>query len=266
MNVLLLIAFLLTKIFITPVNSQTFDFNKAYQDYLYSYDIYQKAHSDYDIARSQYLASQTISAQTKAQDATATMLEDRDQVTMTYLTALRMRLKEVPGVDDATKNGLFSLIDTEIAWYNDHKSKLGSAGSLDDLVKDSNDAMTEFSQTQLVIYKVLTTISIGITTDYRSRETAIIDSLRTKIAEIKVNGDKNVDSVERALTDAEDRLSRSVGKEQDANTLLNKMRSQDKDKLSEYNNIELSVGESLSYIKEANSIVKDSIRQIKTAD
>ena len=265
MNILLIITFLFN-LFVTPVFSQAFDFNKAYQDYLYNYNIYQKAHSDYDIARGQYMASQNISSQTKAQEATATMLIDRDQATNTYLTALRMKLSDAPGVDNATKDGLFSLIDTEIAWYNDHKSKISSAGSLDDLTADSNTAANEFKITEVLIYKVLVTISIGNTTDYRNRERAIIDSLRTKIGEIKVSGDKNVDSVERALTDAEDRLSRGAAKEQDAMTLLAKMKPADKDKLSEFNNIELSVGQSLSYVKEANSIVKDSIRQIKTAD
>lgn len=266
MNLILLFVTLIQLIFPSVIKSQDFDFNKAYQDYLYNYDIYQKAHSDYDIARSQYLASQTISAQTKAQEATAAMLVDRDQALNTYLSALRQKLKESAGIDNSTKDGIYSQIDTEIAWYSDHKSKISSAGSLDDLVADSNDASNQFKQTELLIYKVLVTISIGTTTDYRDRVRSEIDALRTKISEIKVNGDKNVDPVERALTDAEDRLSRSTEKEAEAQTLLLKMKPSDKDKLSSYNSVELSVGESLSYIKEANSIIKDSIRQIKTAD
>lgn len=265
MNLLFIISLLLNLLG-NPISAQAFDFNKAYQDYLYNYDIYQKSHSDYDIARGQYMSSQNISSETKAQEATAKMLIDRDQATNTYLTALRMKLKDTPGIDNATKDGLFSLIDTEIAWYNDHKSRISSAGSLDDLTEDSNEAANEFKITELLIYKVLVTISIGNTTDYRNRERAIIDSLRVKMGEIKVNGDKNLDSIERALTDAEDRLSRSSAKEQDALTLLGKMKAQDKDKLSAFNNIELLVAQSLSYIKEANGIVKDSIRQIKTAD
>lgn len=266
MNLILLLSIILQLVFAHPVLSQEFDFNKAYQDYLYNLDIYQKAHANYDIARSQYLASSTISSQTKAQEMTATMLKDRDKAVTTYLTALRMKLRETSGIDDATKNGLFGLIDSEISWYDDHSSKISSAGSLDDLTADSTQASDQFKQTEIVIYKVLVAISIGNTTDYRNRETKIIDDLRNKTSEIKVNGDKNVDSVERALADAEDKLSRSTEKEQEANTLLAKMKASDRDKLSAFNNIELSVGESLSYIKEANTILKDSIRQIKTAD
>lgn len=266
MNFILLVVSLLTFAFPGVLHSQEFDFNKAYQDYLYNSDIYQKAHADYDIARSQYLSSQTISSQTKAQEATAAMLTDRDQVLSTYLTALRMALKDAPGVDNGTKESLFSLIDAEISWYGDHKTKISSAGSLDDLVADSNEAAEQFKQTELMIYQVLVTISIGNTTDYRERARTEINDLRTKLSEIKVNGDKNVDSIDRALTDAEDRLSRSIEKETDAQTRLSKMKSSDKNKLVSFNSIELSVGESLSYIKEANSIVKDSIRQIKTAD
>lgn len=266
MNLILLLVTLLHFVFPSIVHSQALDFNKAYQDYLYNYDIYQKAHSDYDIARSQYLASNTISSQTKAQEATSVMLVDRDQALNTYLTALRSKLNDAPGIDNGTKSGLSSQIDSEITWYGDHKAKISSAGSLNDLVSDSNDAANQFYQTELLIYKVLVAISIGNTSDYRDSVRSEIDSLRTKIAEIKVDGDKKVDPVERALTDAEDKLSRSQEKEQEAQTLFTKMKPTDKDKLSEFNNIELSVGESLSYIKEANTVVKDSIRQIKTAD
>ena len=265
MNLLLIIALFL-KLIVSPAHSQEFDFNKAYQDYLYNYDIYQKTHSDYDIARSQYMSSQTISAQTRAQETTAAMLVARDQALITYLTALRMKLKDTPGIGDAAKDGLFAPIDTEIAWHTDHKSRISSAGSLEDLTEDSTEAAVQFRQTELLIYKVLITVSIGNTTDYRDREREIINSLRTKISEIKAAGGKDVTSVERALTDADDRLSRSVEKEQEALNLFLKVKAQDKDKLSKFNSIELSVGEALAYIKEANSIVKDSIRQIKTAD
>ncbi len=265
MNLILIIS-LIFNLIAAPVHSQEFDFNKAYQDYLYNYEIYQKAHSDYDLARGQYMSSQTISSETKAQEATALMLKARDTATTTYLTALRMKLKDTAGIDNGTKDGLFSAIDTEIAWYNDHKSRVSSAGSLDDLTEDSNEAANQFKLTELLIYKVLVTISIGNTTDYRTRQRSIIDALRTRISEIKINGDKNFDSVERALTDAEDRLSRSSEKEVEAQTVLAKMKANDKDKLSKYNNIELTVGQALSYIKEANTITKDSISQIKTAD
>lgn len=266
MNFILLLVSLIGFIFPSTLYSQTLDFNKAYQDYLYNYEIYQKAHADYDIAKSQYLSSQTISSQTKAQEATAKMLVDRDQAVITYLTALKLKLSDTSGADNGTKGAFYSLIDADVAWYNDHKSRINSAGSLDDLVDDSNEAASQFKETESMIYRVLVTISIGNTTDYRQRVTAEIDALRTKISEIRVNGDKNVDPIERALTDAEDRLSRSVEKEEEAKTQLGKMKPSDRDKLSAFNQIEGSVGESLSYIKEANSIVKDSIRQIKTAD
>lgn len=246
--------------------AQAFDYAKAYQDYLYNYNIYVGAHSAYDLARSQYMASGTIASKQKAQDATSAMLMDRDQALITYLTALRMKLKETPGVVDSNRESLFSLIDNEISIYNTHKTKISSAGSLDDLVADSTEAATQFGQTELLSYQVLLSISIGETTEFRTREKDIISALRTKIAEIKVNGDKKVDSVDRALTDAEDKLSRSQEKEQEAQTTLSKLKVTNKDKLSTFNNAETSMGEALSYIKEANTIVKDSIMQIKTAD
>lgn len=248
------------------VSAQAFDYNKAYQDYLYNYNIYQQAHSDYDLARSAYLSSGTIASQQKAEEATVAMLVDRDQVLITYLTALRMKLRETSGVSTATQNGLFSLIDNEISIYNTHKAKVTSAGSLDDLVADSSEAASQFQYTQLLTYQILVAISVGETSAFRTREKDVISALRTKIAEIKTAGDKKVDSVDRALTDADAKLSRSVEKEQEALGIIAKVKLTNKDKLSAFNDAQASIGEALSYIKEANSTVKDAIRQIKTAD
>lgn len=248
------------------VSAQVFDYNKAYQDYLFSYSIYQQAHSEYDLARSQYLASGTIASEQKAQGATAKMLIERDSATIAYLTALRMKLRENPGVVNTTRENLFSLIDNEISLYNLHKAKVASAGSLEDLVEDSAEAAAQFQQTELLIYQVLTNISVGHTSSFRVREKDIITTLRTKITEIKTAGDKKVDSVERALTEADDKLSRSVEKEQEALALIAKLKTNNKDKLGVFNDTQRSMSESLSYIKEANSIVKDALRQIKTND
>lgn len=260
--VLLLVGFII----VTPALAQELSYDKAYADYIYNVDLYEKAHSDYEIAKAQYESSKTISSETKARQSTAAMLIARDEVVITYLAAIRAKLKGQVGVSESDKTTLYTLIDTENAWYQNHKKGINSAGTLNDLVSDSNEAATRFMSTELIAYDTLLTVSIGKTADFRTREQKIIADLKQKVSEIKVAGDKNVDPVERALTEAEEKLARSVEKEQAANALMAKVKTTEKDKLKFSNSAELLVGESLSYIKEANSIVKDAIRQIKTAD
>lgn len=125
-------------------SQEDFDYQKAYKDYVYTFELYKKAHSDYLLAKTQYNQAKTLASQTKARDATAIMLEKRDDVVITYLTTLRMLLSESDGITDAEKQGLFTRIDSEVAWFKNHKSQIPSAGTLTDLSEDSLEAAEHF--------------------------------------------------------------------------------------------------------------------------
>src|SRR6185436_20397223 len=101
-KVILLISFLALVLISSKVTfAQTFDYNRAYSDYIYNMQLYQNVHSDYDLAKSQYTASGTLEAKEKARVATYKMLTQRDEVVKTYLTAIRMKIKETQGITGA---------------------------------------------------------------------------------------------------------------------------------------------------------------------
>jgi len=48
-------------------SAQEFTFEKAYQDYVYMTDLYEKAHAEYLLAKAQYAQAQTLTSQSKVQ-------------------------------------------------------------------------------------------------------------------------------------------------------------------------------------------------------
>src|SRR4030042_3151799 len=69
------------------------EYATAYQDYLNKGGEYQAAHNDYQIARSTYLASQSLDSKEKARLATLKMLQARDTLVSAYLNAIKVKIK-----------------------------------------------------------------------------------------------------------------------------------------------------------------------------
>lgn len=249
-----------------------FDYQKAYEDYNHAKIVYDKAHSDYKLSRSQYMQAQTLAAQTKARDATVAMLQARDDVMTTYLTALRMRLKETEGITEVEKEGLYSRIDSEIFWYANHKATIPSAGTLSDLVKDSNEAKTHYELTDPLIYEVLSTIPGGRVEVQYDLASEILNSLKSKVSEIRAEREKDTSNIERGLIDTEQKLTRSLDKQVDAQRQIAEIintksyGSRRSDYKGLYSNIVDTFRESHQFIRDASKFMMEIVRQIKIAD
>lgn len=250
----------------SSVLAQDLTFNRAYTDYIYQMDLYNKAHSDYEVARANYLQLGTLASKDKAQGATYKMLSARDDAVKTYLTALRMRLAVADGMSSTTKNELFALLDTDVSWFMNHKENLSSAGSLDDLVTDSDKVKEHYLLTENLVYRVLTTISVGKAQALQVREGNTLRELENKIAEIKANGDKDTTNAERGALEVENKLARSQTKQDDAVDLMDKMKTVDTNKSGVYDNILNNTGQALQYLKEGGSFLAQIITNIKTQD
>ncbi|MGD0523137.1 MAG: hypothetical protein ABSA43_01095 [Candidatus Microgenomates bacterium] len=252
----LLIAFLLSFLTASTVHAQAvFDYAKAYQDYEYNLSAYNTAYDDYKLAREQYLQFNTITAKDEAKAKTLVMLQTRDETVSTYLTALRMKIKETDGITDAERESLYNRIDPEVKWYTDHKAKLDSAGTLEDLVSDSNEAKDHYNFTSLLIYDCLIQIISGKTANLRSMITANETDLKLIINVIRQNQDKDTSLMERALPDIEDKLARSADKDTQAiNT----------NSPTTFTQSQSLIEDSYLYLKEANANLSEIVRQIES--
>ncbi len=271
------LVFMSLAVFVAPVYSQeeatssdeVFDFQKAYKDYVFMYDLYKKSHSDYLLARSQYQEAKTLAAQTKARDAAVAMLQARDDVVITYLTALRMRLSESEGIADPDREGLYNRLDGQIAWYKDHKDSIPSAGTLDDLVKDSDEAKDHFSTTEPLSYEVLATVPVGKVEVLREKLNNILVEIKIKVEEIRSKGDHDTSITERWILETENKITRSLDKEIEAQKLIvelqtpsDKYKTQSREKT--YNNVIALLQESNQFLREASSYMREIVKSIKT--
>lgn len=251
----------------TATPEGVFDFAKAYKDYVFMTDQYNKAHSEYLLARAQYFQAQTLASKTKARDATALMLKSRDNVVATYLTALRLRLSEGEGVDDTAKNGLFTRLDADIAWWRNHHDRINSAGSLEDLVVDSDAALKHFPISEALAYEVLATIPGGKEFVLRNTLNELLSRTKTKLSQIRANGDLNTTNAERWVIETEQKLTRSLDKEIAVQKLIVSLATAENkpgtNKSVVYNQAVLGLDESLQFLKEASGYLKEVIKQIK---
>lgn len=241
------------------------DYATDYQNYINQMGNYQTSYNSYLTARANYLASGSLDSQDKAQIATAQMLKDRDLVVVDYLTAMSTKIKESQGISPADKITYQNLLTTEINWYNAHAAKISSAGSLSDLVNDSDEAKQEFSGlTTYAVYVSLINLGAGLNNYIRGEINGEITSLNAKIAEIKANQDKDVSSIERLMIDIQNKVSRSQDKDNAAKDLINSIKPTDTRFGSTFDDAQMDLTDSNSYLKEANQGLLQIITQIKT--
>lgn len=257
----------------SPAPSATeepFTFSRAYKDYVFTYDVYKKSHSDYLLAKAQYEAAKTLASQTKVRDATVVLLQSRDDVVVTYLTALRLKLAESEGISETDRDGLYTRLDSEVAWFQNHKASIPSAGTLADLTTDSKEASDHFVTTTPLIYELLATIPFGKVDTIRMSATQVLSQTKTKVSEIRANGDHDTTVTERWILETENKLTRSLDKEIEAQTMIASLpikskTGQKENKEQSYNEVIAKLTESLQFLKEASNFMREILKQIKTA-
>ncbi|MCH7641030.1 hypothetical protein IID22_02450 [Patescibacteria group bacterium] len=256
--------------FSQPASASSFD--QAYKDYTLTVEKYRRTHDEYILTRSQYIKFQSLTSQNNAKQATINMLEARDDVVIRYLGSLKARIEEISGIQDATKEGLFFRLDEEINWFTDHRNKLGSAGSLEDLVADSNQARERFEEDDPLIYESLSNISAGKVNKFRNRLNDIFSRIRDKVNTIKEEdrseyqfSTRKIEIIDRWVFEIESRITRSEEKQQEADELISELGS-GKGGSTRYNKILERLGESQQFLKEASLFIREIVREIKTAE
>jgi hypothetical protein len=256
----------------TPTPEQA-SFEKAYNDYQTQISEYNNAHSEYVLRRSQYLRFRSLQSQQEAFDATSKMLQERDDVNISYLEVLKERLNEAVGVSEQTKNDLNVRLNDEIGWFTDHKSRIHTAGTLEDLIGDSDLSKNRYSFEVPLFYEVLSTIPDGKITDFDERLKDNFVSLKRKIDEIKAEGrddykfsDSKLQQLDRWVFEADNRIQRAEQKQVDAQNESSKYKTQANRAAYVYDTVTLRLGEAQQFLKESGSYITEIIRSIKTQE
>ena len=253
------------------------EYRKAFANYSLTFEQYKSAHSEYVLARAQYLRFNTLQSKTNAREATQAMLEARDEVIIIYFTALRKKLEETPGIDDDRLNALYFRIDEEQAWFSEHKERLSTAGTPEDLVEDSKEARGRFDSIEPLFYEILSTIASGKVKSFRERLVDIFTVITAKVNEIKSEEREEYSfsaekfrTIDRWNFETENRVSRSEEKQIEASDLISQFREKRRGRRrvdrGQYNSVLLKLGESRQYLKEASSFLIEIVREIKTGE
>lgn len=252
-------------IFISPAHSQEFDFNQAFQDYLYTFSRYHTSHTEYVAARNAYQTYKTLTSKSEFLDKTIKMLQLRDDVIQTYVTALRLRLADATGISNYQQTVLYLKLDNEVAWYFNHREVFTAAGSLEDLSGLAKATNTQYPKTEALAYQTLGTILIGKEEALQKRFMEEVTKINDKIAEIRQRGDKETSTIERWMLEAENKLILSQDKQSQAGRTLTSL-TDARGGQGVFNQVKFLLRESHQYKKEANFYLKEIIREVKRAD
>lgn len=275
----LLIIVLILSLFVTktsiysqepPIELSRPTFDEVYAEYVNSIDEYNLAHDEFLLRRSQHLKFQSQKSRQNAFDATLIMLEKRDNVVISYLEVLKIKLREGIGISDVRMDGLLLKIDDENEWFTDHRDNLSTTGSLDDLVSDSKVAKLRWVGIEPLAYEVMSALSSGKITKFDERLDEIFSDVKDKLELIRNDereeysfSSSKLQILDRWVFEADGRIVRSKEKQSEAEELFVDITKVKKDAPTNYNYIIEKLTESQLYMNEATSFLEEIIDQIK---
>ena len=249
------------------------EYDRLYQEYSLKVEEYRRSRDEYILARSQYLKFKTLTSQNTAKEKTITFLQARDEVVVSYIKTVIEKLKKTQGIPDATRDAVINRLNDEVNWFSDHKGRVSAAGSLEDLVSDSDEAKKRYELIGPQFFEALSVVSSGRVNRFRERLDDTFASVKDKVTEIREEDreeykfeTRKLEIIDRWIFDTEGRIIRSQEKLVEADGLIAGFTSPKTRGASNYNEVLEVLGESQQYLKEASLFVKEIIREIKTED
>lgn len=252
--------FILIISFSRPLFSQDFDYNRAYNDYSYSFGLYRTAHLEYLSAITEYQTYQTLTAKSRTIEATKKVLLARDEVLRTYLTAVRMKLKETTEITDYDQNLYYIKLDDEITWLNNHKTLIESASTPEDLNSVSRQVEVKFTTEIAIVYKALGTIFSAKVDLLRENTVLSITDIDNQINFVRQKGILT-NNLERWMIDAKQKMIWSKNKQNDADSASSRIAAGN---LGEFDSAKTYYSNSVQYMKETLTLLREIFRELSS--
>lgn len=195
-------------VFENPAIAQEFSAQKAYQDYQYQLSSYLQANTEYEDAKTFYQNNSTLQLREEARKKTLALLKSRDQLMVVYLTALRIQIVESTGFTTDEKGSVYSQIDPEILWYQEHITNYQDGDDLSTLFTKSDESKTRYqSTTRPIIYNSLFDITLSQQIGMRIDNQSVYTGLKNFINDQVSLGKLKIDPFNRWLSDIDTVLS-----------------------------------------------------------
>ncbi len=156
-----ILPFLVVLALFVPLKPAFASSKQAYQDYLYQLDTYRQSHTEFSVAKNEYLKFKTLTAQTTALDKTKVMLAHRAELLRSYLFVLNEKLNEDTGLTSQSKALYQTLIANEVAFLEKHALLVPSIGSIQDANTVSQQLESHYNILQASIRQIITGIGLG---------------------------------------------------------------------------------------------------------
>lgn len=201
--IIIVISFILLG-FAKTVSAQDFTAAKAYKDYQYQQSNYLQAESNYNEAKTFYKKNPTLQLREEARKKTLELLINRDQLMVVYLTAIRIQLVETTGLTNDEKGSLFSNLDPEIAWYQNHINGYNGGDDLNTLFTKSDESKAHYQKsTKAIVYNSLFDITLSQEIGFKTDHQAIYSDLKNVINDQVSQGKIKIDPFNRWLSDTD---------------------------------------------------------------
>ncbi len=198
-------------------HAQSFDAEKAFNDYVFTQSNYQEAYSAYQEAKAFYKKNPTLQLREEARKKTLDMLKSRDRLMVVYFTAIRMQLSETKGFTYDEKNNIFGKIDPEVLWYQNHINSYLESDDLNSLFVKSDESKNHYQNTSKpVIYETLFDISLSQEIGLKVDHETVYSSLKSYLNGQVSNGKMTLDPFNRWLNDTDAILTTLNKNEDDA--------------------------------------------------
>lgn len=245
-------------------------FDEAFIEYSLKKEEYLKAHDEYRAARANYLRFQTLTARDEAIAATKKMLIARDEVIIYYVDMLSARTREAEGISGSAKDETFLLLEVERNWYSEHKDRVPSAATLEDLEQDSKEARNRYEQSPGAFYMVHARVAQGKVNEYNTRFDSSMAALESKIAAIRTDtrpeyilSDTKLVTIDRFMLDAKNRGVRADEKAIEVELAIEKLPIAKKNSLNSFNQSIFLLESLKQYLREGLTLSREVIREIK---
>lgn len=156
---------------------------QAYQDYLFQFDLYRKANTEFKVAKNEYEKFKTLTSQATALDKTRAMLTQRNQLLRAYLLLLDEKLNEDTGLDQSERTLYRTLLRNEISFLESHSNLIAAIGSLTDADTVSKQQESRNITFQTSIRQTLIAIGLGKLTSNQHEYDTTLASIRSFVTE-----------------------------------------------------------------------------------
>lgn len=223
-------------------------YQKAFQDYTYTRDVYNQKLADFNKKKNAYLKNRTLSLKEEARLSLYDFLVARNDYIISYITSLRSRTVESQGLTGEQKTSNIDKIDTQVRWYQEHKNVFGKENSLEELLSKSAEEDTQWQQaTSPSMYFVLSYLTLGDTIDLRSQNVNIYNNLKNEADTLISLGRADSSLFERWFKDIEGEITNNKSIEEKTIKAINKMTA------AQVSSQKRSFNETLSVLKPAKT-------------